>query len=274
MGLRAAGIFFFFLLFSFFFSFPFFSWALRGAQVVWCGCSESKGRQTAFFLPFLFLAGPISPAPKLKAFWRRPGDGGQGRRHSMPPEMPPTVEHSLYYLHYSICSLFKQAFGDAHSMHPPKTYIKYRIFPIFPTYLQAFGDAQMTVAEATDIADNALEHTVRAVLSAVQVGLCSAPYSTLQKCRRARSFYPLSPPHFLPLLPCLFLLLSPFPLYLLLRTFLARSLAGLPAQGACSSACCLPSWRGRVRSRTETGGIVRIFHMFLARSLGCPPACC
>lgn len=37
--------------------------------------------------------------------------------------------------------------------------------------LQAFGDSQLTVAEATDIADNALEHTVRAVLQAVQVGV-------------------------------------------------------------------------------------------------------
>ena len=36
---------------------------------------------------------------------------------------------------------------------------------------QAFGEAQMTVAEATDIADNALEHTVRAVMQAVQVRL-------------------------------------------------------------------------------------------------------
>lgn len=34
--------------------------------------------------------------------------------------------------------------------------------------LQAFGDAQLTVAEATDIADNALEHTARSVLQAVQ----------------------------------------------------------------------------------------------------------
>lgn len=34
--------------------------------------------------------------------------------------------------------------------------------------MQAFGDSQLTVAEATDIADNALEHTVRCVLQAVQ----------------------------------------------------------------------------------------------------------
>ncbi|PSC70531.1 nudC domain-containing 2 [Micractinium conductrix] len=34
--------------------------------------------------------------------------------------------------------------------------------------LQAFGDAQMTVAEATNIADNALEHSIRCILQAVQ----------------------------------------------------------------------------------------------------------
>ena len=34
--------------------------------------------------------------------------------------------------------------------------------------LQAFGDSQLTVAEATEIADNALEHTARSVLQAVQ----------------------------------------------------------------------------------------------------------
>ena len=34
--------------------------------------------------------------------------------------------------------------------------------------LQAFGESQLTVAEATDIADNALEHTARCVLQAVQ----------------------------------------------------------------------------------------------------------
>jgi hypothetical protein len=34
--------------------------------------------------------------------------------------------------------------------------------------LQAFGESQLTVAEATDIADNALEHTARSVLQAVQ----------------------------------------------------------------------------------------------------------
>ncbi|GAB4813227.1 hypothetical protein N2152v2_000273 [Parachlorella kessleri] len=34
--------------------------------------------------------------------------------------------------------------------------------------MQAFGDSQLTVAEATDIADNALEHTVRSILQAVQ----------------------------------------------------------------------------------------------------------
>ena len=34
--------------------------------------------------------------------------------------------------------------------------------------MQAFGDSQLTVSEATDIADTALEHTVRCVLQAVQ----------------------------------------------------------------------------------------------------------
>jgi len=34
--------------------------------------------------------------------------------------------------------------------------------------LQAFGDSQLTVSEATDISDNALEHTARSVLQAVQ----------------------------------------------------------------------------------------------------------
>lgn len=88
--------------------------------------------------------------------------------------------------------------------------------------LQAFGDSQLTVAEATDIADTALEHTARCVLQAVQA------QEILKSSRGALMWHGRDLRHYKRLL-------SP-PLQQLLTcpgtAVLGRGLASLPAEAA------------------------------------------
>ena len=58
-------------------------------------------------------------------------------------------------------------------MHIGKTQLAYLSLPITTPVFQdvlskAVGGSAMTVAEATNIADNALEHTVRTILASLQ----------------------------------------------------------------------------------------------------------
>ncbi|PRW61363.1 domain-containing 2 [Chlorella sorokiniana] len=88
--------------------------------------------------------------------------------------------------------------------------------------MQAFGESQMTVAEATQIADNALEHSVRSILQAVQA------QEVLKSSRGALMWHGRNLRHFKRILapPLQQLLTQPG------LAVLGRGLASLPAEAA------------------------------------------
>lgn len=88
--------------------------------------------------------------------------------------------------------------------------------------MQAFGESQMTVAEGTEIADNALEHSVRSILQAVQA------QEVLKSSRGALMWHGRDLRHFKRILapPLQQLLTQPG------LAVLGRGLASLPAEAA------------------------------------------